>query len=364
MLSIKLFGIQTPEYLAIRNELQHLLENGGYDFELEEVSDVQTMVDQDIESIPFVKINGTASLAYKEFDNTHLFIEAIHLTLLTFTKAYTMKKLLVPVDFSPASERALQYALHWAAHFGSSLEVVNVYMPPVDPQYGSIIGINDLEKIQSDKVKQLESLVEKWKGKIALPDNSLVSSKCLIGFPAEEIMRYAKDFDLIIIGATGEKSVLEKWMGSVSMAIAQKSNTPVLLVPENSEFKPVHQIAYAFSPDSDKSAFLTLAKHLSGSFGALIHLVHVLDKNHEEPPQSTRELLTEYFAHHEIQFDHVHADSVASGLERYLGNHPIDLLIMVAHKRPFWEKWFHPSVTKQMSFKPKIPILVYHNQEV
>lgn len=56
----------------------------------------------------------------------------------------------------------------------------------------------------------------------------------------------------------------------------------------------------------------------------------------------------------------IDAKTVTKGLNQYIEENAIDLAIMVSHKRNFWERIMHKSVTKKMAITTKVPIWVYH----
>jgi nucleotide-binding universal stress UspA family protein len=54
-----------------------------------------------------------------------------------------------------------------------------------------------------------------------------------IGDPAQEIEKAARECQatLIVMGSSGKAAWIERWLGSTSLTIAEKSIYPTLLVP-------------------------------------------------------------------------------------------------------------------------------------
>lgn len=141
-------------------------------------------------------------------------------------------KILVPVDGSETSWRALAEAKTLAEKFGGSLTVVNVIQPynnaallavPLD-QATITQGNNELEKI-GDKVLSLaKEKTADFKGQ--------VSYELEVGHPSERIIALAKKngCDSIVIGSRGLSGIAEFFLGSVSSRVAQYANLPVLIV--------------------------------------------------------------------------------------------------------------------------------------
>lgn len=142
------------------------------------------------------------------------------------------QKILIPVDGSEGSWRALNTAVEIGKKFGSELLVVNVIQPynnaallavPLDHATVSQ-GNSELEKI-GDKV--LEMAHERLAG------YEYKTEYCLeIGHPSERIIALAKKSkaDAIIIGSRGLSGIAEFFLGSVSSKVSQYASIPVLIV--------------------------------------------------------------------------------------------------------------------------------------
>ncbi len=142
------------------------------------------------------------------------------------------KKILVPVDGSEGSWRALEHAVALGEKFDSTIVVANVIQPynnaallaiPLDHSTVQQ-GNNELEKI-GDKV--LEMAQEKLTKYPHTVEYSLE-----VGHPSERIIALAKkaECDAIVLGSRGLSGIAEFFLGSVSSKVAQYANVPVLIV--------------------------------------------------------------------------------------------------------------------------------------
>ncbi|MGL5207328.1 MAG: universal stress protein [Acidaminococcaceae bacterium] len=142
------------------------------------------------------------------------------------------KKILVPVDGSETSWRALSQAVSLAEKFEGEIIVVNVIQPynnaallavPLDD--ATINQSNsELEKI-GDQV--LNTAKEKLAGAVIN-----ASFELEVGHPSEKIIAYAKKeaCDSIVIGSRGLSGIVEFFLGSVSSKVSQYASVPVLIV--------------------------------------------------------------------------------------------------------------------------------------
>lgn len=141
-----------------------------------------------------------------------------------------LKRILVPIDFSEHSRKALRYALPFALQFGAELEVMYVVEPTIYPSdfgFGQV-GFPDVEKELHEKATQeLVELLGQMvpKGVVSIP---VVST----GIPFVEITTHAQqtEVDLIIIATHGRTGVEHILFGSTAEKIIRKAPCPVLVV--------------------------------------------------------------------------------------------------------------------------------------
>lgn len=136
-----------------------------------------------------------------------------------------IKRILIPMDGSATSARALDQAIEIARSTHASILGLNVipflpaeFMPAVSPY-----------KIYQKKEAGL--FLEKAKYRAA-KHGILFSYVILYGSPVEQTLAVAKSkkIDLIVVGARGKGRVKEVFLGSVSNALLHKSQIPILLV--------------------------------------------------------------------------------------------------------------------------------------
>ena len=145
----------------------------------------------------------------------------------------TYKRILVPVDGSPTSNRGLREAVRLAKGQRASLQLVHV----VDHHYvlmsGAEIGVQMDELIRSLEQGGRQIL---RKAEAFVKQQGLKCSTALLetftGPAADPIVRQAKKWraDLIVIGTHGRRGVKRLVMGSDAEQIVRTSPMPVMLV--------------------------------------------------------------------------------------------------------------------------------------
>jgi len=139
--------------------------------------------------------------------------------------AFQIKKILVPVDFSDCSKKALQYAIPLARQFGAELTLLHVVQPyPPMPEMGPV----DVETIQ-DAHEQLAT----FRGAVGdvVPSNTIVRT----GSAHVEIIDAAKEFDidLIVLSTHGRTGLEHVLLGSTAEKVVRHAGCPVLVVREH-----------------------------------------------------------------------------------------------------------------------------------
>ncbi len=143
-----------------------------------------------------------------------------------------MQKMLVAVDGSENSDRALQRAKTLATAFGCEITILHVTEDLVHPSLFSVDNVtgNDVllqKEIDRSSLALLEKYKEEFKdhlGKV----NTLSRS----GNPAKEIIEIAESqgYNLIIIGSRGLGAFPGAMLGSVSNKVVNKAKVDVLTV--------------------------------------------------------------------------------------------------------------------------------------
>ena len=139
----------------------------------------------------------------------------------------SVQKILVPIDFSPGSKAALNYALEFAKEFGGNIQVLHI----VDSR-----GVSYVTYHGSMVSQLLESLEQEMQSLLSELDfqgvdvEAMVSER--IGVPHLEIIDEAqkRGADLIVIGTHGHTGIAHAFLGSVAEKVVRHAPCPVLTV--------------------------------------------------------------------------------------------------------------------------------------
>ena len=118
-------------------------------------------------------------------------------------------KILLPVNDSKGSEKAIDTAINFAKSYKLTVEIVAVYE-------------NRKSHEKTDK------LLLRTKNKF-LKNKINASTKVLEGSTVNAIVDHAKDDSIIILGVSPKNPIMKYFFGSKPISIAQKCNCPVLI---------------------------------------------------------------------------------------------------------------------------------------
>jgi len=272
-----------------------------------------------------------------------------------------MKKILIPTDFSETARDAYAYALDYCKNLDGvcSVKVVHVFMPEAASTPTFIPPVQEFMELKEQTLKEFAHNIS---GKPA--NVEAVETEQLIGFPGDEIIELSKEFDLIIMGTTGDGGFLEKLFGSVSTIVAQRAHCPVLLVPHGAKYTRPGQILYSSSADAADERLIEQLILFNKPFQARIHFVHVEREGDAAFSKSKEEIFEELFEAGEppfaFEFANIKSADIDASINQYAEVEKIDLIVMATRHRSFWEQLFHKSQTKQMALHTHLPMLVLH----
>lgn len=268
-----------------------------------------------------------------------------------------MKKILCPTDFSPTAENAFKYALKLAKDIDAKVDAVNVYslpfaaesnMPP--EYYYQMLG--EKEKTVMEKLSHFTS------GQINGNFGNAIAKNGIFIYRDITDLAQTEQYDLIVMGTKGEHNTFEKIMGSVTTDTMMNAPCPVLAIPEFAKYEQVKSIAYAtdFAP-KDEHAVEQLI-NISKILNAKVHFVHI----ETEPAIGDMKEMVEidHYPFESTDFSLLNQSSVMLGLDEFIEKKDVNLLALFIPRRKLWERLFHRSFTKKMTFHSRTPLLVFH----
>ncbi|OEK01005.1 hypothetical protein BFP97_05535 [Roseivirga sp. 4D4] len=274
----------------------------------------------------------------------------------------TKQKILVPIDFSGCSIKALEVAINLAKGIDATITIMNACQKPAAYTDASVTAYSrDLMREAEVNAKDAFKSVEASLGALRDVEHQFQVKHA---FPKDAIISHAQagNTDLIVMGTTGASGLKGILYGSNTHSVIKNVQCPVLAVPEASSVTSFENIVMAgdYQETPGKDTFDMLSKIAKAS-GSEIHVLHVS----EEPVIQSGETdeaqkLDRYFKNIKHSFHFKLDQHVDDGINDYIDEHNIDLLVIVPKKHKLLERIFKASVTKKMAYHSKIPLLVLH----
>jgi nucleotide-binding universal stress UspA family protein len=142
-----------------------------------------------------------------------------------------MSGIVVGIDGSHNSSRALEWAMTEAAIRNTDLTVITVHSVPAG--YWSKEPISapaDEERVEAARLAAQEA-VDATVAKLGSNRPKSVSVVAVNGFPVQTLLDAAKEQDLLVVGSRGSGGFAALVLGSVSNQVVHHAECPVVVVP-------------------------------------------------------------------------------------------------------------------------------------
>ena len=136
--------------------------------------------------------------------------------------------ILVPTDFSPFSDLALEHAASLAEKFGAKITILHVLTLAEVNALTSQPG-NPWENIVLKIQNNMREEFEKNAGNYSIVEEPVL--EVAVGEPAEEIAKFAEEngVNLIVMGTHGRSGLASIFLGSVTIGVIKKTCLPVMV---------------------------------------------------------------------------------------------------------------------------------------
>lgn len=317
----------------------------------------------------------------------------------------TVKKILVPTDFSKNAESAYAHSQEIARHFGAKVDFIHI-IPTLKYFHESISrleGSLDTEgeiypKAQKEAVQKLNELMDTH-----LADEYKGEAICRIGRkPSSRMLDWAEsgDYDLIVMASKGRHDS-HLLRGSTTEKVIRHSEIPVFTVDAGLSSEGLERIL--LPTDGSKTSFsaLPIALLIADIYKAEIIFYHAielygssLDDGRERNPEKSDEenvyealidsledyldnedlgniqinrgevnfedqfVITEGASSHTVNFHTVIEKSVTAhvGIENY-ADEQADVVVMATHGHSGWAHLFLGSTTEKVAQYLDIPVV-------
>jgi nucleotide-binding universal stress UspA family protein len=273
-----------------------------------------------------------------------------------------MKTVIVPTDFSPVADNAMQFAVDMATNIGASVLLLHVYQLPVSISEVPVVvtSAEDLKKDSEAKLIKLKDKIES-----ATDYKVKIYTETRLGNvidELEELTHVVQPF-AVVMGSLGASKMERLLFGSTTLQAIRHLEIPVLVIPPGVSFKPVQRIGLACDfkdvvPSTPEKEIRTVVKE----FNAELHVLNVDHDNKHFSAQTPEEsfLLHNMIADLKPQYHFIDKDDIEEGLNEFTEKNNIDFLMVIPKKHKILKGLFHKSHSQELAFHSHVPVMAIH----
>ena len=200
--------------------------------------------------------------------------------------------ILVPIDFSDLSMKALEAADNMAKIFDGKITPFHAYIPITEMDGPYTIGLGpsateDYEEIEKTLMERLNATAREY------IDEKYINKGIIgVGNPANTIVDASKDYDMVSISTHGRTGFTRFILGSVSEKVLRLAHVPVLIVEEGSKLMPMERALITTDFSDNSTAAFPYAKEIVQATGATLDLINVLSYDQFENQETSESLVS------------------------------------------------------------------------
>ncbi len=291
---------------------------------------------------------------------------------MVYYRTNSMKKIIIPTDFSTTSGDALRFGCYLADATGYDLEVVHVH-DGYDNDRGLVV-MKGSARIRSRVRERVEKFVRQHADQLTyhgMPDGAdkqpLIRAREVVGQAVGQLVKLSRGEDtaLLVMGGvgSGKENTASLLFGSVAREVAMRAACPVFLIPSNGGVPDIRYAAISFDYAGTLAELSEKTDFLRQAFAPAMHFAHVRYRN----PRSEEVLMTELlrksgdddFPDYAADYDLLPAtDDVADALFNYTVENKVDLLVLGRYPESFLTRLLFSSKLPDIIDSSGTPLLI------
>jgi nucleotide-binding universal stress UspA family protein len=274
----------------------------------------------------------------------------------------TMKRIIVPVDFSDVSKNAARYAAAMTNDIPEcELLLYHVYESNVRGSDGSLLSDD------SDSMKIVsESALHNLRLELLPLTSSTIGILAETGELAERLEQLVmrNGLDLVVMGISGANRVEQVLIGSNTLHVVKKDSFPVLVVPPDTQYERIHTVVFASDfKDVLKSTPVLALRNILSIFRPELHVVHIDEDMQAHPGeafQREKSAMDQVLQGFNPEYSFLESHDYIVGISNYVKAKKANLVITVPHRHNFLADLFTTTHTEKLVYHTDVPVLAVH----
>lgn len=269
-----------------------------------------------------------------------------------------MKRILLLTDFSDTARNAAMYALKMFENEKVYFDLLNAY----DLEFsGSPYVTQVKEELAEESLRGLKNELDLLHRRFP---NARIELASRFGTLLDVVHNEVNSFkpELIVLGCRGETALENFLLGSNAYEVIKDVQAAILVVPKHAKFKKPEKIVFATDlKDVSQDEIVEPLRDLSHHFQADLMFVNVME--HETANRLDAEnKIAAHFEGINLTFNFIEGEDVCNGILKFMDDNDADMVTLIRHNESFFERLFHPSVTRKMVLHPEHPMLILHDE--
>jgi nucleotide-binding universal stress UspA family protein len=274
-----------------------------------------------------------------------------------------MRHIILPTDFSDNAWKAMNYAANLYHKTPCTFHIINTYsLPTAFAGTGGVTLPINTKPMEKESENHMEELLKEFKD---LEHHGLsdFEVKCASGPVIVAIQNLEDELDttpVIVMGTKGVTGADMLFFGTVTTSVIKRCNSPVICVPTKANLGIPKNIMFAMDDliISSKIEIQPLIE-LAEEWDSKIATVHINNTKMVSTGKTPKEIVSDYYLDRiEHSYHSIEGVSIEGELMNFADENHIDLIAMTKREQGFWKSFFQTSLTKNMAFYSKIPLLV------
>ncbi|HNW97144.1 MAG TPA: universal stress protein [Bacteroidales bacterium] len=275
------------------------------------------------------------------------------------------KEILVAIDFSKCSIKALEFAISIANYMDANIMMVYVDKPQSTESIYSKRGLEHQEKL----VNKFEKLIKQFASSL----NGKMEYKIRKGKVYIEISNQAKYSDsyLIVAGTHGVTGFEEFWIGSNAYRIVTSAPCPVITIREAFIWNKKHisKIILPIDSSIETRQKVPFTTELAKLFGAEIHVLGIHSTKVKDVialMESYARQAMDYIRENNIpcHYKKIFSENITLGTIDYAKEIKAELIAVMSEQEGSTKNIWLGTYAQQMVNHSPVPVLIIHSKQI
>jgi nucleotide-binding universal stress UspA family protein len=293
-------------------------------------------------------------------------IKEQHTHATTLISKENMEHILVPINFTPATEISLAHAVGIAQASHKVIIMCHFVTSTIPLGANAVLHKREINEKHEKAYMEMRVLLSQYENHLYNETGQPIMIEPLVmeGHPDDATEKIMQDnsIAMIVLSHKDSSEIKDLFLNN---KVVREANCPILTIPEDATYKPLEYVVYAANFDGNDATRIRDLIELTSNFNAKLDCLHVCTdgKKLREENEKMQELQAEFdvVLFSKLSFKVIRdSKSITNGLENYLSNHKPDMLVMLKTEQSFFKKLFGSKESiRKMALDNGMPIMIY-----